>query len=145
MPEAEPDPQTDAETDTETVEVPSQVRWAAIVVVLEALALVGAAGVLISKTITGHPDNPWRAIFGAALALAGALVLALGARALMRLSTAVRTPIVVLQILALPVSYSLAFQAGRVGYGGPIMVAAVVVLYLLFTPPARDALDRSLN
>jgi hypothetical protein len=122
--------------------VPSQVRWAAIVVAVEALALVGAAGVLISKTITGHPDNPWRAIFGAALALLGALVLALGARALMRLRSSVRTPIVVLQILALPVSYSLGFQAGRIGYGGPIMVAAVVVLYLLFTPPAREALDR---
>jgi hypothetical protein len=49
---------------------------------------------------------------------------------------------VVLQLLALPVGYSLAFQAGRVGYGGPILVAALVVLYLLFTPPARAALDR---
>ena len=47
-----------------------------------------------------------------------------------------------LQLLALPVSYSLAFQAGRVGYGGPILVAALAVLYLLFTPPARAALDR---
>jgi hypothetical protein len=40
------------------------------------------------------------------------------------------------------VSYSLAFQAGRVAYGGPVLVAAVTVLYLVFTPPAREALDR---
>jgi hypothetical protein len=46
------------------------------------------------------------------------------------------------QLLALPVSYSLAFQAGRVEYGAPIMVAALAVIFLLFTPPARQALDR---
>jgi hypothetical protein len=40
------------------------------------------------------------------------------------------------------VSYSLAFQAGRVGYGGPILIAALSVIYLLFTPPVRAALDR---
>ena len=52
------------------------------------------------------------------------------------------TPIVVIQLLAIPVSYSLAFQAGRVGYGGPILIAALSVIYLLFTPPVRAALDR---
>jgi hypothetical protein len=40
------------------------------------------------------------------------------------------------------VSYSLAFQANRVEYGGPIIVAALAVLYLLFTPPVRAVLDR---
>jgi hypothetical protein len=45
-------------------------------------------------------------------------------------------------LLAVPVSYSLAFQAHRVAYGGPILLAALAVLYLLFTPPARTALDR---
>ncbi|MDT4938982.1 MAG: hypothetical protein QOG80_2653, partial [Pseudonocardiales bacterium] len=45
----------------------------------------------------------------------------------------------------LPVSYSLAFQAGLVAYGGPMLVAALAVLYLLFTPPARAALDREID
>ena len=121
---------------------PSQVRAAAAVVVLESLGLVGAAAVLVSKTITGHPGSVAAALFIAAFALGAAAVLALGARGLVRLRVAARTPVVLLQLLALPVSYSLAFQAGRVGYGGPILVAALVVLYLLFTPPARDALDR---
>ena len=49
---------------------------------------------------------------------------------------------VVLQLLALPVGYSLAFQAGLLGYGAPILLGALTVLYLLFTPPARAALDR---
>jgi hypothetical protein len=77
--------------------------------------------------------------------VAGALALAFGARALLRLRPAARSPIVVLQLLALPVSYSLWFQAGRVGYGAPIMIAALAVLFLLFTPPARAALDRDLT
>jgi hypothetical protein len=64
------------------------------------------------------------------------------ARALLRLRPAARTPVLVLEALALPVSYSLAFQAGRVGYGGPILVGALAVLYLLFTPPVRAVLDR---
>ena len=41
------------------------------------------------------------------------------------------------QLLALPVGYSLAFQAGRSATAAPILVAALAVLYLLFTPPAR--------
>ena len=121
---------------------PAQVRVAVIMIWFESLALVGAAGVLVTKTIAGHPDSIGRALLGAALALAAAAALALGGRGLMRLRPAARTPVVVLQLLALPVGYSLAFQAGRVGYGGPILVAALVVLYLVFTPPARAALDR---
>ncbi|MDT4964414.1 MAG: hypothetical protein QOF87_4061 [Pseudonocardiales bacterium] len=121
---------------------PAQVRAAATVIWLESLALVGAAGVLVTKTFDGHPDSIARALLGAALALAAAAALVLGARGLIRLRPAARTPMVVLQLLALPVGYSLAFQADRVGYGGPILVAALVVLYLLFTPPARAALDR---
>ena len=69
-------------------------------------------------------------------------MLGLCARGLLRLRPAARTPVVVLQVLAVPVSYSLAFQAGRVGYGGPIFVAALAMLYLLFTPPVRAVLDR---
>jgi len=123
--------------------VPTPIRVAVVIIYLEALALVGAAGVLVDKTITGHPDDVGRALFAALLAVAGAFVLVVCARGLMRLSPSARTPIVLLQLLALPVSYSLAFQAHRVGYGGPILVAALAVLFLLFTPPAREALDRS--
>jgi hypothetical protein len=119
------------------------VRAAAAVVGVESLALLATAVLLVIKTVVGHPNSIGRALLGAGLALIGAGALAIGARGLHRLQPAARTPVVVLQILALPVSYSLAFQAGRVGYGGPILVAALAVLYLLFTPPARAALDRA--
>jgi hypothetical protein len=115
------------------------------IVLLEALALVGAAAVLIAKTLTGHPHDVSGALLLAALCLGGTLLLGLAARGVYHLRPPARTPVVVVQILALPVSYSLAFQAHRVGYGAPILVAAVTVLYLLFTPPARAALDREID
>jgi drug/metabolite transporter (DMT)-like permease len=124
--------------------VPGPLRVAVVLILLESVALVGAAGVLVVKTIGGRPGDALRALIGAALALVGAAALAFGARALLRLRPAARSPIVVLQLLALPVSYSLWFQAGRAGYGAPIMVVAIAVLFLLFTPPVREALDREI-
>jgi len=124
------------------LDVPRPLLAASVIVALESLALTATAAFLVVDTAIGHPDSVGRALLGAALALVGALALAFGARGLVRLRSSARTPVVVLQLLALPVSYSLAFQAGRVGYGGPILVAALAVLYLLFTPPARAVLDR---
>jgi hypothetical protein len=121
---------------------PVQLRAAAVVIGLESLALVVGAAILIVKTVVGHPDSVGRALLGAGFALLGAAALAVGGRGVLRMRPAARTPVVVLQLLALPVSYSLAFQAGRVEYGGPMLVAALTVLYLLFTPSARAALDR---
>jgi hypothetical protein len=122
--------------------VPGPVRVAVIIIAVECLALVGAAGVLIAKSITGTPGELARALLAAAFAVGAAVGLGFAARALLRLRPAARSPIVVVQILALPVAYSLAFQAGRVEYGAPIMLAALAVIFLLFTPPARQALDR---
>jgi len=118
---------------------------ACVILALESLGLVGIGGFLVYGTVFGHPGGVARALLGAAMAFAGAAALALGARGLQRLNPSARTPIVVIQLLAVPVSYSLAFQAGRVGYGGPILIAAVSVVYLLFTPPARIALDRDIK
>jgi len=113
-----------------------------VIIGLEVVALIGLAALLVDKTVTGTPHNKLGAALGAGMVVCGAGALALAARGLQHLRPAARTPVVVLQLLALPVSYSLAFQAGLVGYGGPILVAALAVLYLLFTPPARAALDR---
>jgi hypothetical protein len=109
---------------------------------LQALALLAAGVLLVVKAITETSTSVAGALLLAAIAAAGAGVLALCGRGLLRLRPAARTPVVVLQLLALPVSYTLAFQADRVGYGAPIMLSALAVLYLLFTPRARAALDR---
>lgn len=123
-------------------QVPRPLRVACAVLALECLGLLGIGGFLVVETVIGRPNSVARALLGAALAFAGALALAVGARGLLRLHPAARTPVLVIQLLAVPVAYSLAFQAERVGYGGPILIAAVSVIYLLFTPPVRAALDR---
>jgi hypothetical protein len=123
-------------------DVPKPLRIACAILALEALGLLGVTGFLVVSTLTGSPSSIGRALLDAGFAAVGAVALAAGARGLMRLNPAARTPIVLIQLLAVPVSYSLAFQAGRVGYGGPIFVAALSVIYLLFTPPVRAALDR---
>jgi len=79
----------------------------------------------------------------AAIAVAGATGRFGPSTLVLTVAFAARTPVIVIEALALPVSYSLAFQADRVGYGAPIMVGALAVLYLLFTPPARAVLDRA--
>lgn len=122
--------------------VPKPVRVAAVIVYLEALALLVAVVYLVAKTVFGHPSGVGGSLGIALLALLGAVVLGVGGRGLLRLRPGARTPVVLMQLLALPVSYSLGIQAGRIGYGGPILLAALAVLYLLFTPPARSALDR---
>ncbi len=122
--------------------LPAAIRAAAVVVAVQALALAGIAVVVLVKTIFGHPDSVARALTETGLALFGAVVLALGARGLMHVRPSARSPVVVIELLALPVSYSLGIQAGLVAYGGPILITALAVLYLLFTPSARDALNR---
>jgi hypothetical protein len=115
---------------------------ACVIIALESLGLLVAAAILLIKTATGSPDSLGRALLDAAFALAGALVLGFGARGLLHLRPAARSPVLLLQLLAVPVAYVLVFQADRVAYGGPILIAALAVAYLLFTPPAREALDR---
>jgi hypothetical protein len=125
--------------------VPAQLRLAAGVVCVQAAGLFAAAVVLVVKTIAGHPDSVGRALFGAAMALLGMLVLLTCVRGILALRWAARTPIVVIELLALPVSYSLGFQADRMVYGAPILISALAVLYLMFTPPVRAALDHELQ
>jgi hypothetical protein len=74
----------------------------------------------------------------------GAVLLALCARGLLQLRPSARSPIVVLQILALPVGYSLGFQNGRMLIAAPVLILAVAVLVLLLSKPSREALDRVL-
>jgi Na+/phosphate symporter len=118
---------------------PTTVRLAALITAVEGVALFGLGVFYLVKTAVQRPDSYGRALFGTAFALLGGALLVLLARGLDHLDGWARTPTVLLQLLALPVGYSLGIQAGLIGYGGPILVAAVGVLYLLFTPEARSA------
>jgi hypothetical protein len=134
--------EADIKPPPESRRIPGPVCVAAMIISAECLGLVAAAIVLIVKSVSGTPGDLGRALITSAVAVAAAVGLGFAARALLRLRPAARSPIVVLQLLALPVAYSLAFQADRIAYGAPIMLAALAVIFLLFTPPAREVLDR---
>jgi hypothetical protein len=121
---------------------PTSLIVAIVVVVAQSLALAILGLILVVKAATGHPHSLAGALGGAGFALAGAFLLGACARAMLALRPAARTPIVVVELLALPVSYSLTFQAHRPGYGAPILLSALIVLYLVFTPAVRAVLDR---
>ncbi len=124
--------------------LPGQLRAAIVLVGIEALGLAVLSVVLLIKTITGHPHSLAAALLGVALALFAAAMMALCAKGLADMSPVARSPLVVMELIALPVSYTLAFQAGLVAYGAPILIVALAVLYLVFTPPARRVLDREI-
>jgi hypothetical protein len=123
---------------------PSTVRAAAGLVFAEAIALLVAAVALLVLIAIHTTTRLWAAFAVVGFAVAGAALLSLCARGLLRLRPSARTPVVLIQLLTLPVTYSLALQAGHLLVGGPILVAALAVLALLFTPSARHALDRVL-
>jgi hypothetical protein len=121
--------------------VPRVVTAAAVLAGVQGLALVAIAVLLIVDTIVGSPHSLFGGLGGAALALIAAAVLLVLGFYLAALRRWARSPIVVLQVLWLPVSFSLAFQAGRPAYGGPILASAIAILLLLATPEARAAFD----
>ncbi len=119
---------------------PVTLRLAAGIVGLEASGLVALSGVDLYKVATGSPRSAVFAVVAAAIALGTGAVLALLGRGLLRSRGWAFTPILVLQVLALPVGYSLAVQAGRWLYGGPILLLALAELCALLAPPSRRAL-----
>jgi hypothetical protein len=121
---------------------PAGVRAAAVLVLLEAGALAVTALALLVLAFVGTTTRLWGAVAIVGFALVGAAVLALCARGLLRLHPSSRSPVIVVQLLAVPVGYSLSAQAGRALVGAPILIAAIAVLTLLMLPSSRQALDR---
>jgi len=120
---------------------PPGIRAAAAIVLAEAAALVVTALVLIVLTFVHATTRLWAALAITGFVLFGAAVLALCARGLLRLRPSARSPVVLVQLLALPVGYSLGIQSGRLLIAGPILLAAVAVLVLLLSRSSRQALD----
>lgn len=121
---------------------PETIRLAALLVAVEAVGLLIVAVSLAVLALVHNSNRLWAALAIVGFALLGGLVLAACARGLLRLRPSARSPVVLIQLLALPVGYSLGIQAGRPVAGVPILLLAVAVLVVLFTPTARAALDR---
>ncbi len=120
-------------------EAPPALRWAAVVVAVEAAALAVGALALLWLTLTSTADSVARALAEVVVVAAGAAVLLACAVGLSRVAPWARGPVVVLQLLLAALAYTTAFEAGRPLIGVPVLALVATELYLLATPEARVA------
>ncbi|HEX2308779.1 MAG TPA: hypothetical protein VHI14_10710 [Jatrophihabitantaceae bacterium] len=118
-------------------EVSRELRIAAVLVLAQAAALAVLAVVLTVKALTGHPHSLGGALGIAGFAVLGAVVLGLCGRGLRRGLRSSVSPVIVIEVPAAAVGFSLGLQAGRPGYGLPILLSALAILVLLFSPGGR--------
>jgi hypothetical protein len=115
------------------------VRWAAVVVGVEAAAIAVGALTLLYLTLTSTALSVASALGLVVVVLVGAVVLGACARGLWRVSSWARGPVVALQLLLAALAYTTAFEAGRPLIGVPVLALVAAELYLLATPEARLA------
>ena len=129
--------------DADPAQAPRPVRLAAVVVGAEGVALVVLGVAEAVSTIVSHAASLSLALTTSGFAIAAGLLLLWLARALTGLRRAARTPVVVVQLIALPIGWNLIGTSGRPALGIPVIALAVAVLVLLFgTEEARTALRR---
>ena len=127
----------------DTEPVPTEVGRAAAIVALQGLAVFALGPILLlGGIVMGRPDSLSRAWSEVVVAMAAGVLILFLARSLSKASAWSRAPVIVIQILAVPVGYSLAFPSEQPLYGIPVLVAAGAVLYLLVTPAAQLAFLR---
>lgn len=124
---------------------PRPVLAAAGLVVVEGVALLVLAVANVVLTALSDAGSVTLALGGALLLVIFGAGLILLARGLRDLRPATRSPVIAVQIVALPVGWTLASANGRPGIGLPVLALAVAVLALLLgTAEARDSLARDL-
>lgn len=126
-------------------QVPTQVRIASSLQLVEGLFVALAGLVWIVLSLVDHPDNLGASLMGAILTVAGGLGLVRLAVAVGKGQQWARSPVVAIQFLMLPISFALVFQSGALAYGAPLLAIAIALLYLLFTKPAHAVFDRELR
>ena len=113
---------------------PAAVRGAGLLVVVQGVAALVLAAVLVVRGIAGADQRVVNGVGTAVFfVLVGAVVLAAG-RALMVGKRWGRGLAVITQLLLLPVAWYLTVDSHRPGFGIPAGVVALAVLGLLFSP-----------
>ncbi len=120
-------------------EAPASLRWAALVVAVQAVAVGVGAVVWLWLTLTSTPDSLGRALAEVAILALVAVGLGAAALGLSRVSAWARGPVVAAQIFFGLSGFVAAFEAERPLVGLPILVVVAAELYLLATPEARLA------
>lgn len=120
-------------------EVSRSLRWAALVVAVEALGALAGAGATVWFAVTGQVSSAKNAAGLVAVAVVGAALLGACAWGLWRVSSWARGPVVAFQLLLALLGYAAAFEYGARPVGIPLLVLAAAELYFLATPESRLA------
>ena len=121
-------------------EVHPLVRAAAAAVAVEGVGLIGLSIGLAIHGVTGHPSSLALAEASAVFGVLAGLVFLLLARGIYRVRPWARTPVILLQLLALPVTLAL-LEAGAYAYGVPLGLLSIGTLVLLAQRDARKAFE----
>ncbi|MFC5184876.1 hypothetical protein [Actinomadura harenae] len=119
---------------------PSIVTAAAALEGAEGLAAVGFGLFSGIETATGAAVDPTSAVAVTVLALGGGLAMLGCARLLLRGDSRGRAPIVLTQLFALPVAWSL-WQSHQPAVAIPLGVVAVITLLLVLSSPVTAWID----
>ena len=127
----------------QVAEVPPSLRWAAVVVAIEAGAIALGALAWLWLTLTSTPDSLARALAEVVILALVAAGLGAAALGLARVAAWARGPVIAAQIFFGLSGFVAAFEAERPLIGVPILLLVGTELYLLATPESRLAyLDR---
>ena len=141
-PSAPPQAATQERVVTPPREAPRSLRWAALVVALEALGALAGAGATVWFAVTGEVSSTKNATGIVAVAVVGAALLGACAWGLWRVASWARGPVVAFQLLLALLGYTAAFEYGARPVGIPLLVLAAAELYFLATPESRLAYFR---
>ncbi|MHB9859165.1 hypothetical protein [Streptomyces sp. YIM S03343] len=120
---------------------PARLTYAAALAALEGLALVIGGLWITVRGITGDPDDQAQAVTGGITLIVLALLPLLAARGLLARRSWSRGPVLVIQILALPLAYQLLqADSAAIPAGIALAVVAVTALVLLIHPATTEAL-----
>jgi len=128
------------ETATALAVAPRPLAVAAGLVAAEGLLLVGLGVLQVVRGFGGGIDDLARAEFGGVLSLASGLVVVVLARTLVVNRTATRSPIIVIQLLSVPVGAAM-IQNGLYAYGIPLLAVAAAILTALVAAGLRPSSD----
>jgi hypothetical protein len=120
--------------------LPSPLRWAAWLLIAEAVAAGLAAAFLVYQGVADESANLGDALAVAGFAAVAAVALAGLAAALRRRKARARAPAIVLQLLVVMLAYVLLTQ-GVVWLGVPLGLVGVAIATLLLAPATTAALS----
>lgn len=120
---------------------PARLTAAAALAAAEGVVLAGLGAYLLVMGLLGDPDSPRQAETGGLTLLALAALPLVAARGLLLLRSWSRGPVIITQLMAIPVTWTLVNSGGAmIAAGVALGAAAVTVLVLLVNPTSTEAL-----